>query len=59
MTIGWSAIPGRTYQVQTKDDLSGSAWQPQPPDVLATNTTAYFTEPLTNAQRLYRVTQLP
>jgi len=59
MTINWSAIPGHNYEVQTKDDLTGSPWQPQFPNVLATDATAYFSEPLTNTQRLYRVTQLP
>jgi hypothetical protein len=55
--ITWSAIPGVTYRVQYKDDLSDPVWIDLPGDVLATTNVAARSDlgSLTNKARFYRV----
>jgi hypothetical protein len=57
VTIYWSAVPGRTYQIQYKNDLPGAAWLTLPGTVLATDTTASRRDDSTLNQpnRFYRV----
>lgn len=57
--LQWSAIPGRTYRVQFKSDLSSTDWSDLPPDVVAVTNTASKADPLTNTQRFYRISLLP
>ncbi len=56
-TVIWRAIPGKTYQVQFKEDLQESDWSDLPGDVAATEETA--SKPAGSAhdhlQRFYRV----
>ena len=33
LTLGWSAIPGRTYRIEATDDLSAGNWQPLGEDI--------------------------
>ena len=60
-TLIWSAIPGRTYRVQFKDNVAGAMWVDVPGDVVAattsaskTHTASYYTGYFTN-HRFYRV----
>jgi hypothetical protein len=59
ITICWTAIPGRTYQVQFKDDLDASPWIALQPDVLATNSVIHRTDVISIPRRLYRIALLP
>jgi len=59
LAIGWNCISGQTYRLEFKDDLSVAEWSNLPPDVLATGPDASVTDPMTNAQRFYRVRLLP
>ncbi len=55
-TVMWSAVPGRTYQVQSRDDLSEPGWNPVGGPVIASSTTASMTDPLpADPDRFYRV----
>jgi hypothetical protein len=58
MTITWSCVPGKRYQVYFRDSLnSGPDWQLVIPDsILATTTTTnYVTTISGNVQRFYKV----
>lgn len=56
--ITWSSIPGRTYRLQYKDDLSASTWT-DAGDIPATNTTASTSDNSGGSQRFYRIALLP
>jgi hypothetical protein len=53
--LTWSAIPGKKYRVQYKDDLNAPLWIDLVPDVTATQSTADIVDPLGGGQRFYRV----
>jgi Tol biopolymer transport system component len=60
-TLVWSAVPGRTYRLQFKDDAARGAWMDVPGHVVASTTSAskthtptYYTGYFTN-RRFYRV----
>jgi hypothetical protein len=55
VTLVWSAIAGRTYRVESKDDLTAPSWTPLTPEVTAAGPSASFTEALSATQRFYRV----
>lgn len=58
-TIAWTAIPGRTYRVQSSDSLTG-VWNNLPGNVTASGSIAAKTDLSTlAAQRFYRVMVLP
>ncbi len=59
LTIGWNSISGQTYRVEYKNDWNATTWSNLPPDVSATGSAACITDPLTNAQRFYRIRLLP
>src|SRR5207244_13108936 len=40
-TVFWSAVPGKTYQLQYRNSLSDSAWTNLPGTVMANGTTAF------------------
>lgn len=56
-TVFWSSVPGRTYQVQYKDDLAENGWNQLPETVIATGSTASQLDDTagTNNRRFYRV----
>jgi hypothetical protein len=60
-TILWSASPGRTYQVQFKDDLNHGEWTDLAGLVTAHGSTASAVDPFngTTAQKYYRITLVP
>ncbi len=57
----WSAVPGKRYQVQFKDDLAGSGWITLPGVTLANGTTASGMDDSAgpHAHRFYRVILAP
>ena len=60
-TVVWATAPGRTYQIQFKDNLDDKAWGivPGAPDITAG--TAFLVDPTsaTNSYRFYRVVLQP
>jgi Tol biopolymer transport system component len=54
-TLLWSAVPGRTYQVQFKSAVTNPAWIDLPGPVIATDTTASYIDPAAASERFYRV----
>jgi hypothetical protein len=54
-TMTWSAIPGQTYRVQFKNNLTDANWSSLVPDVTASLATASINDPVGAAQRFYRV----
>jgi hypothetical protein len=60
VTITWSAVAGRRYQLQSQEFLASTNWNDVPPEVLATESTAAATSAADNATlRIYRVQLLP
>jgi DNA-binding beta-propeller fold protein YncE len=61
IVISWHAIPGLTYQIQYKNNLTDPAWTDLPGDIQATNTVALkLDSPAgTNVSRFYRIIALP
>jgi hypothetical protein len=60
LNLTWSAVPLRTYQLQTTTNLDASAWVNLGGPVLATNATLSVTVPITSAARqFYRADLLP
>ncbi|HOW66863.1 MAG TPA: hypothetical protein P5186_26575 [Candidatus Paceibacterota bacterium] len=56
-TLYWSAVPGRSYRVQHKDNINSAAWIDLPGDIVAQNRTASKwddSSPVSN-RRFYRV----
>jgi hypothetical protein len=61
VTLTWSAIDGRSYNIQSKANLKDAYWSTNfIPDVIGTNNTASCTDILgTNSHRHYRVLLRP
>ncbi len=59
ITVIWSAFPGLAYQLQYKTDLFQTDWSDLGSSITASNNSATTTDISTNAQRFYRVKQLP
>ena len=56
LRLSWSAVPGKTYRVQTKPSLASSTWTDLPASSLvATNTVATWTGTTGPAQDYYRI----
>jgi hypothetical protein len=54
--ITWTAIPGRSYRLQTKDNLPSPDWTDVLPDIIASYSRVTVTNKITGApQRFYRV----
>ncbi len=58
ITLTWSALGGRTYRVQYKDELADPDWTNLSPDVTADGPTASKTDPFVPTQRFYRIIAL-
>jgi hypothetical protein len=61
-TLTWPALPGITYRLQYKDNLTDPTWLDVPGgDILATNTVALKTDAVspTNTARFYRLLAVP
>jgi hypothetical protein len=60
-TIRWSALPGITYQLQYKMQLTDSVWSNVLGGITTTNSTALVLDPTpaTNQTRFYRIVALP
>ncbi|MEP6662022.1 MAG: reprolysin-like metallopeptidase [Verrucomicrobiota bacterium] len=60
VTLVWTAIPGRTYQLQYTTSLNPISWMPVAGNIMAVNTTATKTDPgATTDERYYRIVLLP
>ena len=53
--LTWTAVSNVTYLVQFRTNLLDASWTDLPPAVMATNVTADFAEPLSQANRFYRI----
>ena len=59
VTISWSAIPSRAYQVEYKDDLDAATWKPLGNEVSAAGDSASATDFVpSGSHRFYRIVQL-
>jgi Tol biopolymer transport system component len=56
--LSWLAVPGKSYQVQYKDNLSDSLWLNAPGNVSVVGTQAYFTVPADQPNRFYRLVNM-
>jgi hypothetical protein len=59
LTLTWNSIPGRTYYLEYKDNLSDLTWTSLPTDIVANSSTASSTVPVAGGQRFFRVSLLP
>jgi hypothetical protein len=60
LLFAWATIPGQTYQVQYKTDLSQPAWNNLVGPFTATDVSSMASDLIgTDPQRFYRVVQLP
>ena len=60
VTVIWSAMPGQSYRLQSKQHLEDILWNDLAPDVTASDTTASSTDSIgAGATRFYRVRLLP
>jgi len=58
--LAWNAVPGQTYRLQYKPDLTATNWTDLVPDITATATSATATDAVGSApQRFYRILILP
>ena len=58
--LSWSAIPGRTYQLQVATSLVGGVWTNVPGTVVASGSVTGATDPAAaDGSRFYRVVMLP
>jgi len=53
--LTWGSISNTTYRVQYKNALDNSPWNALTPDVIATGSTAFATDPIALTQRFYRI----
>jgi hypothetical protein len=60
VAMHWSAITGRGYRVEYKDDFDGTNWRPIGSNIVATDATAGAEQSVGDVpQRFYRVVLLP
>jgi len=53
--LGWASIPGTTYRVRYKDDLSAPMWVDVVPDLVATGSSILYTNSGGPGQRFFQV----
>jgi hypothetical protein len=60
LSLSWSAVPGRIYNIQYKSDLSSPTWMDSGAgDILAWSSEMNFTLPVAGTQGFYRVYLVP
>ena len=60
INFSWNAVPGQTYQVQYKTDLSQTNWMSLISAITATNSTVTATDVVgPDTQRFYRIVEFP
>ena len=57
--ISWTALPGRTYRIETNTVLGTTMWTNAGPDITATSSTASVTNVIAGPQTFYRLRLLP
>jgi len=56
LTITWPALPGKTYEVQFKNDLSDPSWTPLNASITIVGENGYATDFAPDAvKRFYRI----
>jgi hypothetical protein len=60
-TISWTAVSGKTYRVQYKDELGAPGWNDLPGDVTASGPLAFKVDATSagKPRRFYRITLVP
>jgi hypothetical protein len=58
-SFSWSAATNTAYQIQYSTNLANSAWINLGGELISTNSTAMFTDTISNSQKYYRVLLLP
>ena len=58
VVLTWTAIEGKTYRVEYKDNVNDSGWSNLPPDVTASAATALKEDSMAAPQRFYRILSL-
>ncbi len=58
VVLTWTAIEGKTYRVEYKDNVTDSGWSNLPPDVTASAATASKEDSMAAPQRFYRILSL-
>jgi hypothetical protein len=60
VALKWSALSGRSYNVEYKNSLSDSNWTPLATNIVATTNSAFASDIVgTNTQRIYRIVLQP
>ncbi len=59
LTLSWSSLPGRSYQLQCAMDLSGNTWMNYGPAIVASGPVVTVTDTPAGSHRFYRVALLP
>ena len=58
-TFTWSTAATQTYQIQSTTSLTPPAWANLGNPIVASNSTATASYPMTNSQMFYRIVLLP
>ncbi len=58
VVLTWTAIAGRNYRVEYKDNITDLNWSNLPPDITASADTASKEDAVGAPQRFYRVLSL-
>lgn len=58
VTLSWLAVPGKSYQVQYKNNLSDPLWLNMPGNISVVGTQGYFTVPADQPNRFYRLVDM-
>jgi hypothetical protein len=59
VTLSWSSVPGRVYQVQTKSDLAAGTWSDYGKPITAEEPVTTHEVPASGTRMFYRVRLLP
>src|SRR5262249_7571582 len=59
LLLSWSAVPGRAYQLQYKNNFSEANWSNVGAVIIASSNTATISDALASTWRFYRVVLLP
>ena len=58
VALTWIAVPGGSYQIQYKDNLTDSTWLNLPGNAAVTGSQGYFFVPANLANRFYRIVEV-
>ncbi len=58
VALTWIAVPGASYQIQYRDNLTDLTWLSLPGNVAVTGSQGYFIMPANQPSRFYRITEV-